>query len=334
MADDPLSDLMRSPLEDDSPRRTRGERKDPGEQASWWPLPVAVAIGGLIALGGFVLTDGDDGPASSASPTTVAITVPTESSDFPTGYHQLNELVAARPERLLVRDDTVFVSFSTAVRAGLDPAGTSSFSGGLWRLSLDDGRSIDSFGEFLDPFAPGVFTLAFPINGYGVDDITEVQLTGEVVRAGASHVMQLTFDSGLPWTGTPDGNRIPLQGGLDFVIGEIRLRGDGGELDWHLEGDEEPGAVVAATLNFFNPGNNFSAGTFRAAVNTDFFSFFGAAIPPPTVERSGTSILEGSLGRPSTVERGQLTWNIDWNSYIPAEASIPIDEVRLVTIAG
>ena len=136
----------------------------------------------------------------------------TESSDFPTGYHQLNELVAARPERLLVRDDTVFVSFSTAVRAGLDPAGTSSFSGGLWRLSLDDGRSIDSFGEFLDPFAPGVFTLAFPINGYGVDDITEVQLTGEVVRAGASHVMQLTFDSGLPWTGTPDGNWIPLQG--------------------------------------------------------------------------------------------------------------------------
>ena len=118
------------------------------------------------------------------------------------------------------------------------------------------------------------------------------------------------------------------------MIGEIRLRGDGGELDWHLEGDEEPGAVVAATLNFFNPGNNFSAGTFRAAVNTDFFSFFGARHPAADGGEVRDVHSGGIAGRPSTVERGQLTWNIDWNSYIPAEASIPIDEVRLVTIAG
>ena len=51
MADDLLRNLMRSPFEDDEPSERRG-RKASGAGGSWWPLPIAVAVGGLVALVG------------------------------------------------------------------------------------------------------------------------------------------------------------------------------------------------------------------------------------------------------------------------------------------
>ena len=63
MADDPLSNLMRSPFEDGDAREKRREPKEGGGGgAGWWPLPSAVAIGGLVALGGLLFTGGEDAP--------------------------------------------------------------------------------------------------------------------------------------------------------------------------------------------------------------------------------------------------------------------------------
>ena len=140
---------------------------------SWGPLLAALAIGGALALGGFLLADGGADKATGAAPPAPTSSAPPATTpavaafgDLPPGYVAVNDRVGARPERIMVREETMFVSFTTAVRSGLDPEQTAGFSGGLWTARLRDGRGVPAIGEFTDPFARGTFTLAFSLDGF------------------------------------------------------------------------------------------------------------------------------------------------------------------------
>ena len=316
------------------PRQVRAERR-----RSWVPLLAALGIGGVIALAGFALAGGDDPVAAPSLPPAGTEAAPSTAAGpagafgvLPEGYHALNERVGARPERVLVRDDTAFVTLSLAVRSSLDPDETAGFSGGQWAARLRDGRTITAIGEFADPFARGVFTVAIPLQGSAAADIDSLDLTAEAFRSGTTHTDLIAIEGGLPWSGVPDPGGVPLEGELTFVVDRIDLDGEGGLLAWHFEEAEDVLGAVTATISMTAEAG-FPAGFMSPRQSGSFLGFFGSATAPPELARSGVvDMVPIRLGRPSTVENVDVTWTIDWFSLVPTEATVPMEGVPVARI--
>ena len=329
MADDRFRDLLESPL--DAGPEPRRERRRTGKGDRPW-LPAA---GALAVLGGFVLADDDSAPAPTTAvttPVTVAATTPAEPfGRLPDGYIAIDDRVGARAERVLVRDDAVFVTFTLAVRRELEPTQTAAFGGGRWRLALEDGRRIEGIGEFQDPFAPGTFSVAFPAPEPSSRPVA-IELAGLALRAGGEHITGLSLPDGLPFTGVPERPRIQLADGLEMVIDRVDLSRTGGELEWHLEGPEQLDAVPTATVQFFAGGIQTPNLIMQPRIPATFLGFFGTAAPPPQPARRGVvELAEPGQGRGGAPNRAEVHWVIDWLSYVPAEASLPLDGVPVVT---
>ncbi len=340
-----LQRLLESPLDAGAPTRKRRasaprapRRRESEEPAgrSWGPLLGGLVAGGLLAIAGYVVADGGSDPVPITTPPPTVTAPPVTAAappfgDLPAGYHALNDRVGARPERILARDDALFVSFTTAVRNELDPDQTAGFTRGIWHAVLDDGRRIESMGEFTDPFARGTFTLGFPIDGYEPGQVTAVELSAEGLRSGLPHDSVIQIEDGLPWSGLPSQTRIVLEGDLSFVIDAVDLESEGGRLDWHLEGGEESEGAVSATLELTAEGT-FPAGFMFPRSSTTFLDVFGSATAPDRLAREGTiELVADRVNRPSTVRTIVISWVIDWFSFVPAEATIPLDGVPLVT---
>lgn len=350
MSDDPLSELLRSPLveqeEESSGRWRRTQSAPPPDRDApstppWIPFVAALAVGGLVVVAAALLTGNDTDPSSelTATTTTAASTSTTQSvspgtppvASMPNGYVEINGRIGVRTERVLHRFDELFVSFTTVVRSGLDGETTAGFAGGRWELVLDDGTTIDAADEIFDPLVPAAFTLVFPFEERQVEDLVAVRIVGEALRTGTTHETSIDVD-GLPWTGVPGTNRIPLDDGLTFVIGELDLNLEGGTLRWELDGPDEYRAAVTAEIQIFE-GGTFPVASMSEARPTTFFSFFGAAIGSASRSRSGElTMFPSRLSSGTTVSKLDIFWVIDWVVYLPADATIPLTGVRTVQI--
>ncbi len=341
MSDDPLSELLRSPLADaDEEPSGRWRRSATGDRPpdrrtnpAWVPFVVSLAVGGAIVVAAAALSGGTEEPAPTPATTqaptssTVTPSVTAAPAAFPPGYVAINGRVGLRAERMLLRDDRLFVSFTTAVRSGLDGEFTTGFSGGRWELELDDGRTVRPLDEIFDPLVPSAFTVVFPVDDFVFDDITAVRITGDAYRSGTTYQMSLDVN-GLPWSGRPPSDRIPLDEDLELVVEDLDFTIDGGTVRWRLEGDEDFAAAVSVEAQVFE-GGSFPVGFMTEARPSTFFSFFGSAIGAEERSRDGEiELVGGRLSSETAVTKIDLSWFIDWVVYFPVDAAIPLNDVR------
>ncbi len=351
MDDDLIAKLTRSPLEEpDEPTERRWRRREPQEQAYTRSAPTgspaaivgAVLAGGLLVLGGWALArSGDDeAPATTLAPppTTVAVTAPPPlagRSELPAGYTAVNDRLGVRPERILQRGDLLFVSLTTAVRSGLEAAGTAGFAGGRWELEVADGRRLEAADEAFDPLVPGALTVAFPIDAYDAADVVTLHLTGEAVRSGVEHEMTVPTEGGFPWSGVAPDPRLPLDTGLELVAGQLDLDSETGVLRWELAGPEEFTALVSADADVWGDANaQFPLGRMEPAGAGVFPLLLGGAPSAADQGRSGeVALITGRLRRGDVVSRVEIRWIVNWIAYSPAEAEVPLTGVP-VAVAG
>ncbi|MEE8331803.1 MAG: hypothetical protein V3R84_08525 [Acidimicrobiia bacterium] len=334
---DPLQSLMRSPLEDERPDR---------EHQSGLPMMLgSVVIGGLLVLGGY-LAVADDEPAPTAVPTTppaTTTTTPAGAVGFPPGYVQVNDRVAVRAERVLIRDPIVFVSLSQAVLAGLDAEETAGFGAGDWTLRAA-GSEFPMLAEFRNVGAPGTFTVAFDAAGVAARSLEDIVLTGEgILQGGSDEIFTLDVPDGLPLLLAPASIEVGLGDGIVLVVDEISLTEDGGQISWSLEGSSPGGAVVNAFVELLVRDGVDPAAFMPPSDPADFLAFFGStgALPSPTrggVIGLGAPVVDTSLladfayGGPEDVTGVLIQWAIDWLSFTSADAVVPLAGVTTIVV--
>ena len=330
-----FSELLRTPLEKpgragpDRPRRKEGSF-----------LPVAVVLGGLvlgagIVLAGFTVARSNEELTVTATvattvlqtTTTVVPTTAAPTAGFPEGFFALNERVGARPVRILHRGSEVFVSFVTAVLAGLDPDETSGFNGGKWQLILDDGTTVENDQEFFDALARGSFTVKFTVPD-GVTP-TGIRLAGEAVRNSTTFQTEVPVD-GLP--ATLPSEDFAVDGDVTLVIDEIEIREDGGTIAWQLEGNSDVTASVQPIIVSHNSNQSFPT-VLPVRSFSSTFDFFSPIFDVPPTSRSDTLELEPPpLADVSVVERLDIEWFVSWVVYLPANVEIPLEDIPLARV--
>lgn len=336
--DDPLRSLMRSPLEEEAPaREPRGDLM---------LILGSVAVGGLLVLGGYLVAGGDDPTPSAATTTTPPATTSTTAVGtlgFPPDYVQVNDRVAVRAERVLIRDDIVYVSLSQAVLAGLDATETAGFGRGDWTLQAA-GSEFPMVAEFRNIGAPGTFTVAFDAAGLVAGSLENLVLSAEGVLAGGSNeVLTIDAPDGLPLLLAPESMSIILGDGAELVIDEISLAGDGGSISWSLEGSPLGGAVVSAFVELLVRDPVTAAAFMPPREPASFLAFFGSTGALPTPSQSGvielaapipdTSLLPDFAYEGPEDVTGVLTeWSIDWLSFTPADATVSLAGVTTVVV--
>jgi hypothetical protein len=325
---------MESPLGEDERRRGIG-----------WSAVAGAAVAGLLVLGGYLVAGDDGDGASMAAPTTTTVATPTTpppaaEPGFPAGYTPVTDLVAVRPERVLLRDGVVFVSLSQAVLAGLDAAQSSGLAAGAWEL-IAAGTTFPMLTEFRANNAPGTVTVAFeaPV---AAADVEGVRLVGEGFFSGTS--AEIDYEaSGLPFQGPESPWVIDLEPGTALVVDDVSLRGDGGAIEWHLEGDGTGGAVVSTTeVWLFTAASPSPAAFMPPQEFASFLGFFGSAQPLPQVARSGTVALAPPVpdsaptaigfGGPDDVTGVGISLVVDWITLRPAAATVPLAGVEVVEV--
>jgi hypothetical protein len=327
---------MESPLDEEGP-----DRRLP----ALWTALVGVVVGGLLVLGGYVVAgDGDADVGAVATTTSAPAPVTTSAAGFPAGYSPLNERIAVRPERVLFRDDTVFVSLSQAVLTGLDATETAGVGAGDWEL-IAAGTTYPMLTELRNVNAPGTLTVAFAAPGVAAGDLEALRLVGEGSFLGTAD--EAIFDvGGLPFDGPPGPWVIDLEPGAAFVVEEVVIDGDGGRLRWRLDGSAATGAVVAGVdVELFTAASPNAAAFMPPREFATFLGFFGSAEPVPLPTSSGVielapPIADSSLptsvgfGGPDDVTGMRIGWTIDWVTMRPAAATVPLQGVATVEVGG
>ncbi|MDH3730756.1 MAG: hypothetical protein OES13_06500, partial [Acidimicrobiia bacterium] len=334
---DPLRSLMESPLTDEEPSRER-----PGGLAM---MLGAAAVGGLLVLGGYLLAADDEPPPAAVASTVEAptTTTATQAAGFPPDYVQVNDRVAVRAERVLIRDPIVFVSLSQAVLAGLDGEETAGFGAGEWTLRAA-GSDFPMLAEFRNVGAPGTFTIAFDAPGVGATLPESIVLSGEgILQGGSDELFSLDAPNGLPLAVAPEAMEVNLGDGVALVVDEILLDGDGGHISWSLEGVSPGGAVVNALVDLLVRDPVTPAAFMPPSDPADFLAFFGSTGALPSPRRSGvielaapiadTSLLaDFAYGGPEDVTGVRIQWTIDWLSFTPADATVPLEGVTTIVV--
>lgn len=340
MSDDAFKELMKSPLEEPR-RRRRDSRKRAAEPrrggsggggGSWVPALVGMVVGAIVVLAGYLVAGTDD-PADEAAGVTTTITTTTtlaaSNLGFPAGYTVVNERIAVRPERILQREATTYVSFSSVVAAGLDPDETAGLVGGLWELELRDGSTVTSEEDFFDPLARGTFTVAFP----AVDTaaITGVRLVGEALRTTNGFTSEYAFDPPLPFA-ADQVDVFLLEDSLELQVDSFELSADGGRIEWHLEGSPDVVASVDLYVETEDGSGRVPGDTLFESQSSGFRRNFGTTIAPEPAARSGVIGLEPmDFGNPESTYAARGYWTISWISYLPTDVLVPIEDVPVHT---
>ncbi|MFH1103340.1 MAG: hypothetical protein V1757_00120 [Actinomycetota bacterium] len=349
MADDPLRDLLSSPLET-TPRRGGGEQHQPrpprgGGQGPW--VVASIIVGALAFLGGYVVVGGEEAPptTTAASTTTTTTMVAAPIGLLPDGYTALGDRLGVKVERILVRTDAVFVSLSSVVPNTLAPEESSGFQGGLWTLVLADGRRIGSVQESSDASAPGFFSVQFPPDGYSAADITGIALQAVAHRSAEDISAEIETPFTIPADGTPITATLAqstffLDAGVNLVFSDVTLTASRGEMSWTVEGpDEDAGAIVYPYLEL-----EMEDGTIEVAeVRTDdptFGFFFAQSVSTRPTVRAGSILYDPIDPGPTATFptdvplRARFFASVSWAVYSPDTVMIPIGEDVVVTEVG
>lgn len=346
MADDPLRELLSSPLEA-SPRRVRAATGTvtpttvTGASPGGWWLAASVLVGGLLTLGGYLVAADDPAPTTTTlAPTTTTTTAVATGPILPEGYLAVDERIGMRVERVLVRPEEVLVTVSSVVPAGLAPTETSGFPGGRWDLVLADGRRITSTDEGSDGLAQGFVSVRFPVTGLDVGEIVGVELTGLGHRL--SQVVSATVDGVvLP----PDGAEVevplattefPLDDGVVLHIDRFAVSTTTGVLDWSLGGDD-PDAVgsIAPQLALVADGDTHFS---NPRVDTGQFRFFLSFLGLNPLVREGRAYFDPQTPAGfSTTEAGAtaaLDIEVTWVVFESTRVTFDLEDALISTMEG
>lgn len=343
MADDPLRELLTSPLEPTrrSPHRHRDHPTTGTGGLGPWLLGSLVAGAVIVFVGYLVAADGTPAPAPTV-PATIT-TFPEAGPVFPDGFTPIDTHLAMRVVRVLIRGDATFVTVSTVFADTVDPETSAGFPGGRWDLVLTDGRRITSTLEGVDVTTRGYLSVRFEVTGIEPDDVAAVNLTGLAQRQ--SNVVG-TSQAGDPVTLPDDGSEISiaptttqfdLDAGVALVIDEFVLSASGGRLGWSLSGDD-PDAVAAVfpilTLSVAGEPDQFSTTRIDPGEFRFFIETIDLGLGPHTRgavayfdPQQGTTF---TTGVPTTTD---LKMEISWVVFGPADVILPVDTASF-TVAG
>ena len=345
MADDPLHELLTSPLEpvQRSSRRARdGGTSGPTRTGGPW-LVVAMVAGAAIVFAGYLLAD-ENTPVPTSLATTTTMTLAESGPGFPDGFTPIDGHMAIRVVRVLIRGDATFVTMSTVFADTVDTETSVGFPGGRWDLVLTDGRRITSTFEGVDALSRGYVSVRFEVTGIAADDIASVALTGLAERlSNVVDTSQAADPVTLPEDGSemviiPATTRFDLDAGVALVIDEFALSTTGGRLLWSLDGDDTDAvAAVFPTLTLSNGGDLDQFSITRIDPGEFRFSFatLGLGLSPST--RAGAAYFDPQQG--ATFTGGvPMTTNLEmevaWVVFGPADVTLPVDTASFTVAAG
>jgi hypothetical protein len=357
MADENLlRELLTSPLEEKDKRRIGSEVEEadpPPERAARVDardialFAGAALLGIVVVLGVRELVSDDPGaaaPVTTTPPTSVSgTTVPPADAAPPTGlpagYEPVDERLGMRVERILKREDGIFVTITTVTHNSLDPEETSGFQGGSWAMVLEDGTRIESTVDAMDALAQGVVTVVFPPGDDATGDIAAIELTGLAHRTSLS--LSATSDTidALPEDGsdialvlTP--NRFDIDAGVSIVLDELTLSTTGGELTWTLDAEVPAAARLDPALRLLRTDETETAFTTR--IQTSSQSFFHPSAPAPILGDGGISTFAPAEDGATAAAPGfaaSVEMQVTWAVYTPVTATLPVDGA-IVAVVG
>ena len=351
MADDPLRELLSSPLDDargrfrvgaTEPKQPRPKRSAAGTTGPW--LVGSMALGAFIAIAGYLIARDDGATVSTAetTATTTTVAVIDPIGILPNGYTPVGDRLGMKVERVLIRSDSAFVSLSTVVPNTLAPAESSGYEGGLWNLILTGGRRVASVRESTDAEAPGFVSVEFPAGSYVESDIVAVELRG-VARHESQEV---TTESTASFTLPTDGSTITvgianpqviLDAGVDVVFSDLSISTAQAEMSWTLAGtDPDAGATVYAGL-VLDAGGPLTEAAVLRSYNPSFGFFRGGSIGTTPPLREGTMVFDPSSAPTFSADvamTARFTFQVDWTVYEPTSTTIPIGDETVITRVG
>lgn len=282
----------------------------------------------------------DDAPASTTT-TTTTTTLAAAADDgspsgLPEGYVAAGDRLGMRVERILMRDDGVFVTITTVAENSLDPTATTGFQGGLWTLVLSDGRRITSTVESFDALARGTVSVWFPPEGILVDDIEALELNGNASRLTNTFTSMTTEgfmvgeDTATEVALAP--TRFDIDAGVTLAVDRLALSSVDGRMEWHLDGEAVAGASVIPILTL---GGEEGAIQVPTHVQSSGFALFHPSIAGPTLRADGVEgfLMAESTPLPTDVELGAtLELQITWATYEPVVVSLPVDQAAVAVV--
>jgi hypothetical protein len=228
VSDDPLRELLRSPLDDLRPRR----------RPVAMPVLVFLIAAAFGAGAGLLVgrTYDEDEPAAetttpAATTTTTAIT-PGEIRWEATGSFE--------------QGGSTFVGAAVVAEPGVVPTRVEAPWTARWAVHTGGGRTVDFLEEYVWSDLPGLFTIRFP----SLDLARGAELLAYPLEDESTSALEIGLEAAaFPWTGPLEQDRLTVAGAV-FVIDAIRLDDGGGFIEWHLEGDPPARAWVTAEMSY------------------------------------------------------------------------------------
>lgn len=354
MPDDPkrdaLAELLKSPLERerraksaDKERRTfgpdGGTPGPPGSQGLVRTIATGLVVGGLLGIVAFWMggrvtpIEQVIAPVSttaSAATTTAAPVI--DSSLLPTGYVAVDELIGIKAERFLRTDDRIVVSFSVAVREGLDPNQTRGFTGGVWVLE-SGGVSTPGVAEYFDPEAPGVFSVEFANDIPPIDDSTVIRLEGVVER----NFTTVSVDRATSFPVDLGGSQsLDLASGVAIEIDEFTADLTGGRVAWRMNASPEVRASLDVSLLLRDGQNDTTPAVYLELGRVGIRANFGATARPDPLTRDGVEVLimEVPPDAEEPVTEANIFFEVFWGTVDPRNEIIPLAGLRETALDG
>ena len=255
-------ELVRSPLEPDT-------EEAPRSPASAWVVVLIAAIVGF-SVGAVVGIDGGSGQPEAVGLSGTATTARPVAPDpvAPSGYVPVGE-TSLGVIGSFGADEHTYVIVGEAALSSAEPGATPAFGAGRWAL-VDGDDAIETAVEIVDPIAPGMRLLDFPLDESASDGSLVVwQGTAIETRDGCSGCGSWSIDradgdslvevSGLP-TVIPGMLTVELGQGLELQIGDLTAAAEWGYTEWVLTGDTAATARVAVEVTFVGTDDPSAAG--------------------------------------------------------------------------
>lgn len=354
MADDPLRELLTSPLDYSAKgrasRRSEKPRRPTSLPGGAW-LVAGLVAGALAVLVGY-LVGGDDTAVQTSvttEPTTSTTTLAqTTTVALPPGYVPVDEgRLGIKVERVLMRPDGVFVTVSTVVPSGIDGENSSGFEGGAWELELTGGQILSSTTEAEDAASPGFVTIRFEAGDYGADDLVALRMVGNGLRMSD----EVSTASAGTFTIPADGTEVmvplavesfALDAGITLALPEFAISAYFGHLTWRLEGSEtdavatvNPQLVVTDTTTGTDIPT-FAQGDFGGFVFLSPGNTFFSDVPMTRGGEVGYSPASDGIETfqfPTEVAvSADFLIGVSWIAYLPVNVEIPLAETPVAVV--
>ncbi len=240
-------ELVRSPLDPDKEEETR-------RPISTWVVVLIAAVVGL-SVGAVVGHAGGSGQPEAVGVSGTSTTVLPVAPD---GYVPVGDTSLGVIGSFGV-DGHAYVIVGEAALSSADPGATPAFGAGRWAI-VDGDDAIETALEIVDPIAPGMRLLDFPVDERASDAPLAVwRGTAVETRDGCNGCGSGSADrtegealfeiAGLP-TVIPGMGTIELGQGFEVQIGDLTAAEEWGYAEWALTGDTATTARVAVEVTF------------------------------------------------------------------------------------